>query len=73
MPAGRPKGSKSAKLKPSKQQRGLRLEFYSDMPSSKGGIVSGIADQYGRVLEQFVNENNQIDLRPTGHSIAVRH
>lgn len=72
---GRPKGVKNKSLKSYRGPviRGLRFEYYSDMPSSKGGSISGFADQYGRVMEQFVNEQNAIDIRPSGHCIAARH
>ena len=52
--------------------RGLRLKFYSDEPSDDGSVVSGIADQYGRVMEQFHNGKNW-DVRPTGRCIYVNH
>lgn len=68
---GRPKGSR--KKVRSSNIKGLRLKYYSDMPSSEGGAVSGHSDQYGRILEQFVNSKGENDLRPTGHCIAARH
>jgi len=68
---GRPKGSR--KRVKSSSYKGLRLKFYSDMPSSEGGEVSGQSDQYGRILEPFVNSKGENDIRPTGHCIAARH
>jgi hypothetical protein len=74
---GRPKGSKNKKGTLSKMPKlhlkRLRLKFYSDMPSSKGGSISGIADQYGRVMEEYMNEKGFWDVRVTGHCIAARH
>jgi len=66
---GRPKG----KPKRAKALKGIRLKYYSDMPSSEGGAVSGNSDQYGRILEHFVNSQGENDIRPTGHCIAARH
>lgn len=74
MPAGRPKGSKNKTKKLRRAKcKGLRIAFYQDMPSSLGGSVTGPADQYGRVLEEFTNEKGELDIRPTGHCIAARH
>lgn len=66
---GRPRGRRKNSIK----AKELRIEFYSDMPSSKGGVVSGAADQYGRILESFVNIKGENDIRPTGHCIAANH
>lgn len=68
---GRPKGSR--KKVRSSSLKGLRLKYYSDMPSSEGGAVSGMSDQYGRILIHFVNSKGENDVKPTGHCIAARH
>lgn len=49
------------------------IRRYENKLSSMGVYVSGIADQYGRILEEFVNDKNELDLRPTGHCISVYH
>jgi hypothetical protein len=73
-PIGRPKGSKKNKrIKAGPAPKGLRLKLYESRPSSMGGFASGVADQYGRILEHFVNDKNEWDLRPTGHCISVYH
>lgn len=71
---GRPKGSKNRRTKVRRAKcKGLRIEYYQDMPSSMGGVITGFADQYGRILEEFKNSKGELDIRPTGHSIAARH
>ena len=74
-PKGRPKGkkNKNTPIKPMVMPKGLRLKNYENKLSSMGVYVSGTADQYGRILEQFVNDKNEWDLRPTGHCISVYH
>jgi len=68
---GRPKGSRKRVRVSS--LKGLRLKGYLDMPCSEGGTVSGIADQYGRILVPFVNSKGENDVRATGQCIASRH
>jgi hypothetical protein len=68
---GRPRGS-YRKLRVSKT-KGLRFKAYSDMPCSEGGVVSGISDQYGRIVVQFQNSKGEMDIKPTGQCIAARH
>ncbi len=71
---GRPKGSRGKNKKIVRAKaKNLRLNFYGDVPSSMGGSVSGIADQYGRILEEYINSMGQLDLRPTGHCVAAKH
>lgn len=77
-PIGRPKGSKNknnenARVKPMSPPNGLRLKHYENVPSSNGGLVSGVSDQYGRIMQHYVNEKNEWDMRPSGHCIAARH
>ena len=78
-PVGRPKLNKNKKeakenrVKPMKAPSGLRLKQYDNVPSSEGGLVSGVSDQYGRIMEYYVNERNEWDIRPSGHCIAARH
>jgi hypothetical protein len=77
-PVGRPKGSrnknnKDVRIKPMSAPSGLRLKEYNNVPSSEGGLVSGISDQYGRIMQHYVNEKNEWDIRPSGHCIAARH
>lgn len=67
---GRPK---SNKVKAGANLKGLRLKYYEDMPSSKGLVVSGYADQYGRMFKNIINSKNENDLVPTGDSICARH
>lgn len=70
----RPKGSKNKRRKIRRAKcKGLRIAIYTDMPSSLGGSVSGYADQFGRILEEFTNSKGELDIRPTGHCIAARH
>lgn len=68
---GRPK--KTLKKYTGAKSRGLRLKYYSDVPSSDGKSISGHADQYGRILKLFVDENRVMDYKPTGISIAANH
>ena len=73
---GRPKGiknKKEARIKSMKAPSGLRFKEYYNVPSSEGGLVSGISDQYGRIMEHYVNDKNEWDIRPSGHCIAARH
>jgi hypothetical protein len=68
----RPKGS-FKRGKKALIHKGMRLKSYSDMPSSEGGAVSGFADQYGRVMVEFVNSKGELDIKPAGQCIASRH
>jgi hypothetical protein len=74
-PTGRPKGSKKkvTHVKGGAAPKGLRLKMYENVLSDQGVIVSGTADQYGRILEAYVNEKGEWDLKPSGHCIAARH
>tara|TARA_R110000796_G_scaffold108862_1_gene220035 strand:- start:997 stop:1197 length:201 start_codon:yes stop_codon:yes gene_type:complete len=65
--------AKVKKVKPMKPFKGLRLKFYADAVTDNGSIVSGIADQFGRLMEQFVDEENRWDVKPTGLAIYVNH
>ena len=68
----RPKGS-FRKVKKALVHKKLRLQAYSNMPSSLGGCVSGFADQYGRVMIEFTNSKGELDIKPTRQCIAARH
>lgn len=71
---GRPaKSPDDKKINPSKGTSGLRFKEYLNVESSKGGLISGISDQYGRIMVHFVNEKNEWDIKPSGHSISARH
>ncbi len=61
------------KIRPAKSTSGLRFKEYLNVPSSRGGLISGVSDQYGRIMIHFVNEKNEWDIKPSGHSIAARH
>lgn len=79
-PVGRPRLS----LREKKERRekkpkgfapvqGLRLKSYENVLCSEGTVISGISDQYGRIMEPYVNDKNQWDIMPTGKTIAARH
>lgn len=71
---GRPaKSPDDKKINPSKGASGLRFKEYLNVESSNGGLISGISDQYGRIMTHFVNEKNEWDIKPSGHSISARH
>lgn len=67
---GRPKSSKTKSCPPPK---GLRLRFYKNVLADNGEIVSGTADQYGRLMKTFVDENGYNDIGPTGICITATH
>ena len=72
---GRPKGSRNSGGRKRRTPicSGLRLKYYEDMPSCDGGARSGYADQYGRIMEFFMNEKGDWDIKPSGFCIAVKH
>ena len=72
---GRKPGQKNGGLKKFKgpKTRGLRFKYYSNVLTSKGSIMSGHADQYGRLMEEFENDKNAFDIKPNGHSIRANH
>lgn len=53
---------KTKKIKPTKI-KGLRL-------ITRDGLL---IDQYGRILESYINEKGQNDLRPTGRCTYAHH
>lgn len=52
---------------------GLRLKFYSNETTDDGQVVSCVADQYGRVMEEYYDKKGKKDIRPTGQCIYVNH
>ncbi len=73
-PVGRPKGSfKDKKPKGFAPVQGLRFRVYHNVLCSEGTIISGTSDQYGRIMEPYVNDKNQWDIKPTGKTISAHH
>lgn len=71
---GRPKKNPSdSKINAAKTTAGLRLKFYENVLCNSGELISGFADQYGRVMTQFINTDNAFDIKPSGLCIAARH
>lgn len=60
-------------IKPGRISKGLRLKFYENVYACNGQVVSGIADQYGRILKPTIDKNGRNDLTPTGIGIAAYH
>ena len=56
MKRGRPLGSRKREPKRKITVQGLRLQRHP----------KGFIDQYGRVLQEYVNEKGEPDLRPIG-------
>lgn len=52
--------------------KGLRLKFYSNETADNGEVVSGVADQYGRLMVQYRNKGSW-DIKPSGLAIHVNH
>jgi hypothetical protein len=69
---GRPKGSRKKPCGVSNVKM-LRLKAYTNVLADNGQIISATADQYGRVMEAFINDKNEHDIRPTGVCIAAYH
>ena len=64
---------RNLKIPKGRIKTGLRLEYYFHSPCCNGGSASGYADQYGRLMEIYINDKKIVDYKPSGLSIFVNH
>ncbi|MEK6828899.1 MAG: hypothetical protein AABY15_02150 [Nanoarchaeota archaeon] len=67
------KGPKKLKKSSLKSVGTLRLGYYENVRSSNGSIVSGFADQFGRLMKIIINEKEVVDYVPAGMTIKAVH
>ena len=51
----------------------LRLGYYENVRASNGSVVSGFADQFGRLMKIIITNKDVVDYAPVGISIKAAH